>query len=122
MTATDDELPEEVVVAEDRTHLRLVWDNGRTASFRSAALRDACRCAWCTRDRILDHRRGPYEEVSLVGVDVLGSHGLHLKFSDGHDRGIYPWAYLRDLWTIGSPDAAGSVAVAASPIQIGSNQ
>jgi DUF971 family protein len=24
-------------------------------------------------------------------------YGVQLVFSDGHERGIYPWAYLRDL-------------------------
>jgi DUF971 family protein len=35
----------------------------------------------------------------LAGIDALpiGRYAIQLHFSDGHDRGIYPWAYLREL-------------------------
>jgi DUF971 family protein len=32
-------------------------------------------------------------------IEVLGSVGVQLFFSDGHNRGIYPWAYLRQIVT-----------------------
>ena len=28
---------------------------------------------------------------------TLGDHGLNIRFSDGHDRGIYPFVYLEDI-------------------------
>ncbi|RUW64645.1 gamma-butyrobetaine hydroxylase-like domain-containing protein, partial [Mesorhizobium sp. M4B.F.Ca.ET.049.02.1.2] len=27
----------------------------------------------------------------------IGSYAIRLVFSDGHDRGIYPWSYLREI-------------------------
>ena len=36
-------------------------------------------------------------------VHTIGDKGLNLVFSDGHGRGIYPWAYLREL---GEPGTA----------------
>jgi len=35
-------------------------------------------------------------EVRIERVEPQG-YGVQLVFSDGHERGIYPWAYLRDL-------------------------
>jgi prepilin-type processing-associated H-X9-DG protein len=30
-------------------------------------------------------------------VREVGSYGVNIAFSDGHDRGIYPWSYLAQL-------------------------
>ena len=92
-----DGIPDEVVVSNDRNQLRLVWTDGQDFALEAGALRKACRCAWCTRDRVLNCLAEPSSTLALSGVEALGSHGLHLKFSDGHERGIFPWAYLRQL-------------------------
>lgn len=36
-------------------------------------------------------------EVRIDGIDSVGNYGIKLTFSDGHDTGIYTWAYLREL-------------------------
>lgn len=90
-------VPDEVRVSRDRSEMRLIWLDGRAAALAASSLRAACRCAWCTRDRILDCFVGDVSGVELEGVKALGSHGLHLTFSDGHSRGIYPWPYLDEL-------------------------
>jgi DUF971 family protein len=36
------------------------------------------------------------DRVRLIEVNAQG-YGLQLVFSDGHERGIYPWAYLGGL-------------------------
>ena len=92
-----DFMPDEVVVARDRQSLAMTWPDGRDAALSAFALRHACRCAWCTRDRILDRFVVPAGDVELRQVEAVGSHGLHIKFSDGHERGIYPWIYLDEL-------------------------
>jgi DUF971 family protein len=35
--------------------------------------------------------------VEIVDVEMVGHYGLQPKFSDGHDTGIYSWAYLYEL-------------------------
>ena len=30
-------------------------------------------------------------------IELVGSYAINIAFSDGHDRGIYPWAYLREI-------------------------
>jgi prepilin-type processing-associated H-X9-DG protein len=30
-------------------------------------------------------------------VSPMGCYGINIGFSDGHARGIYPWAYLSQL-------------------------
>ena len=35
--------------------------------------------------------------LHVSAVEPIGNYALRLSFSDGHDRGIYPWSYLREL-------------------------
>lgn len=35
--------------------------------------------------------------VGVVGADPVGRYALRIRFSDGHDTGLYTWAYLADL-------------------------
>ena len=109
-------LPDQVVLSKDRSCLRLVWAEGREVTLSATALRSACRCAWCTRDRLLNRFTVEADFVSLTGIEALGSHGLHLKFSDRHERGIFPWAYLTDLARSGPVESVndGSAASAFS--------
>lgn len=78
--------------------LEIAWSDGHTSRLRHALLREQCRCAGCEQQR----RRGrgaqsADEALRLVRIEPVGDHGLNLGFSDGHDRGIYPWTFLRQL-------------------------
>lgn len=78
--------------------LEIAWSDGEVSRLSHALLREQCKCAACEQLR----RRGPgtasaNEKLRLVHVEPVGEQGLNLQFSDGHDRGIYPWAYLRQL-------------------------
>ena len=35
--------------------------------------------------------------VRIVGVEAVGNYALRIVFSDGHDSGLYDWAYLHEL-------------------------
>ena len=37
------------------------------------------------------------DDLALVHAEAAGNYGLRLIFSDGHDRGIYPWSLMREL-------------------------
>lgn len=91
-------LPSEVVIHELSRRLELRWPNGYGISLGHARLRSACKCAWCesARRRQPDAHIGS-PDVVLRCATAVGSVGLQLHFSDGHDRGIYPWPYLRSL-------------------------
>jgi len=36
-------------------------------------------------------------EVGITAVEPIGHYAVRLKFDDGHDTGLYTWAYLREL-------------------------
>jgi DUF971 family protein len=78
--------------------LEIAWPDGQRSRLRHALLREQCRCAACEQQR----RHGPGVPpadgaLRLVRIELVGEQGLSLAFSDGHDRGIYPWAHLRQL-------------------------
>ncbi len=39
------------------------------------------------------------KHVGIKGIDAVGNYAVRLIFDDGHDSGIYGWAFLHDLGT-----------------------
>ena len=62
-----------------------------------ALLRARCRCAYCTQAARAVATPEDCSGVVLTEAHAMADAGLNLVFSDGHRRGIYPWAYLREL-------------------------
>lgn len=72
------------------------WSATETQVLSHQRLRGACPCAKCRAARIQGLISLVNADVELVAMNPMG-YGLQMVFSDGHDRGIYPWIYLRDL-------------------------
>lgn len=90
-------IPTEVVVARDRRSVRLSWTDHH-ATLEGAVLRAACRCGPCSAAR----RRGVLAipgpgGAAIADIRPFGALALNLIFADGHDRGVFPWAYLREI-------------------------
>lgn len=45
-------------------------------------------------------RDGP---LVALGAELVGRYAIRIRFSDGHDTGIYSWRYLREIVPPGSP-------------------
>ncbi|WP_213308412.1 DUF971 domain-containing protein [Paraburkholderia sacchari] len=78
--------------------LVLVWPGGLHQRLPLASLRRACPCASCRRER-MDEKMSDvpgeiaHDNLTLTAIAPMG-YGVQLAFSDGHDRGIFPWAWL----------------------------
>ncbi|QHG67988.1 DUF971 domain-containing protein [Pseudomonas putida] len=59
-------------------------------------LRGACPCSQCRAARLRGVIGVVQDDVRIVRIEPQG-YGVQLQFSDGHQRGIYPWEYLRGL-------------------------
>lgn len=90
-------LPVGITVQAASRLLRIDWDDGSTSCLPHALLRASCRCALCQRTARAGGLPGEGAAVSLTEVIPMADGGLNLAFSDGHARGIYPWAYLKEL-------------------------
>ena len=67
--------------------------------FDARQLRRACRCAACTGARLSGTEIVPAAGVRLTAAAPIGGYALNLAFSDGHARGVFPFAYLAQLAT-----------------------
>ena len=76
--------------------LRLAWPGGRLQALPFAALRQACRCAACQSARLLGQPAQVADGVQVTALRPVGLYAVQLVFSDGHERGIYPWSLLRE--------------------------
>lgn len=83
-------------IALDAHGLSIAWEDGQ---FRLAAsdLRRQCRCAACRQSALQGVPVVPVPDLQLTDASPVGSYAVQLHFSDGHDRDIYPWSYLREL-------------------------
>lgn len=91
-------LPTAITDHEQSGVLEIAWSDGERSRLHHARLREHCRCAACEQQRRRGHGVPPADaSLRIVRIEVIAEQGLNLAFSDGHDRGIYPWAYLRQL-------------------------
>ncbi len=80
----------------DTRNVQLRTPNGATLRLNPQLLRAACLCAGCRAKRLRGEVRLVEADVTVTAVVPMG-YGVQLLFSDGHDRGIYPWSYLHEL-------------------------
>ncbi len=92
----------EIALHQKSGQLQLLWSDGLRVRLDSKPLRAACRCAGCESQRRAGQPPVPPADTLLTELRPIGEFGLQLCFSDGHDRGIYPWPYLHEL-SVASP-------------------
>lgn len=89
--------PVDVVLSKSRGLLSIEWEDGVVSALPIPYLRGWCPCAGCQGHGtvVAFHEADPG-----MGIDFMaeaGSYALHLRFSDGHDTGIYTWTWLRQI-------------------------
>jgi DUF971 family protein len=77
--------------------LEFEWADGAVTCVTHQTLREACRCAECEAGRQRGGDSAMPEAVEICDVEACGAGAVRLHFSDGHARGIYPFAYMREL-------------------------
>ncbi|MCU0261516.1 MAG: DUF971 domain-containing protein [Ilumatobacteraceae bacterium] len=86
------------VEVDREVEVRITYDDGVRAIFPVLELRQACPCAGCRgrRDQGLEPFAG--DTVHIVSAELHGNWGIAIRWSDGHDTGIYAWSHLREWW------------------------
>lgn len=78
--------------------LEIVWDDDSTQRLDSTLLRRQCPCADCKNLRQRELRQAASAtSPGIQDIRLVGSYAAQIVFSDGHDRGIFPWIYLKEL-------------------------
>ncbi len=99
--------PADIEVSRQRREMRIRWHNGHESLYPFDLLRKECPCALCAEQReaapkqpMLTVLTGPVVksgEVQAKEVKPVGRYAINFVWSDGHDSGIYSFAYLRSL-------------------------
>jgi DUF971 family protein len=87
-------VPLDIELYPDR--LRLRWLD-LDVELEAGVLRAACRCAACRAAAHAGQGTHSGRCVELRDAVPVGHYALQLRFSDGHERGIYPWSMLKEL-------------------------
>ncbi|CAN5454916.1 DUF971 domain-containing protein [soil metagenome] len=88
------------IVEESDHELFIKWSDDGETRYTAAELRRSCPCASCinewTGEKILNAAEVP-DGITFGNISIVGRYALNFQFSDGHDTGIFSFAYLRGL-------------------------
>lgn len=91
------EAPSQIRLRRKQKVVEITWPDGLQSRLSCLALRKSCACSGCSASR----QKGAITLIDAdIGIDNLNVHGvsaMQFHFTDGHNRGLYPWAYLREL-------------------------
>jgi len=77
--------------------LHVSWADGLSATYPARELRAAARDAASLRELYDTGKIEIREDLEITGLDHVGAYGVNIRFSDGHEKAIYPFVYLREL-------------------------
>jgi len=82
----------------DKGVLGIEWSDGHKGVYPVRYLRQHCPCAACTDEWTGALRLQPGDVPMLImleDAEPVGRYAFRFKWSDGHDSGIYSFAWLR---------------------------
>ncbi len=86
--------------------LTIHWSDGRVSIYPIAYLRKLSPSAEAKELRkemarnpltVLPPRSGSDQPLTAEGIEMIGRYAVRIRFSDGHDTGLYTWQYLRQI-------------------------
>jgi DUF971 family protein len=89
--------------------IQIDWKDGLHSEFDIRYLRDMCPCASCTgahgtpslEEQQNEAGKSPFQmytrTLRIDHVEPVGAYAIKIRWSDGHDTGIYTWDYLRKI-------------------------
>ena len=100
-----DVLPTELKLI-DPEHLQIAWNDGQVRRYAVTELRKACPCATCrekhgapppSRAELPVITAAEAQPLRIVDMTPTGRYAYSIKFSDGHDTGLFTLEHLREL-------------------------
>lgn len=91
--------PRQIIEESDR-EVSITWSDDSESQYSAAKLRRACPCASCVNEwtgkKILEDKNVS-DDLTFLAIAIVGRYALNFQFSDGHDTGIFSFAFLHDL-------------------------
>jgi ATP-binding protein involved in chromosome partitioning len=98
-SSSDRHTPSAIEQHDART-LAIRWADGQRSLIDVRALRLACACAHCVDEwsgqALLAPDSVP-QDVAPIDLQSVGRYAVQIRWSDGHDTGIYPFERIRRL-------------------------
>ena len=94
----DTPIPTEIKLHQKSHELEVAFSDGRDFRFTCEFLRINSPSA-----AVRGHGSGQEvlqvgkKNVGITAIDPVGTYAVKLRFSDGHDTGLYSWDYLYDI-------------------------
>jgi DUF971 family protein len=96
--AGQDIWPTEVRLSPDKRVLRIAFGDDGAFEIDAELLRVKSPSAEVRGHTEAERKTvGGKRNVAITAVEPVGNYAVRLRFTDGHDTGIYSWAYLHDL-------------------------
>jgi len=86
-----------LTASEDAQALHILWSTGDETKLPAAYLRREARDAWTIRQKLDFGDVAVNEDIAITAMHQVGPAGVNVHFSDGHEKAIYPFDYLREL-------------------------
>lgn len=84
-------------VTDDFMALEISWADGSASSISAQNLRQEARDAVSVRTRFDHGTVTAAQDLQITSLTQVGAGAVNIHFSDGHERAIYPFVYLREL-------------------------
>ena len=90
--------PTEIRLAPDRRTLTVAFEGGERHALAAEYLRVMSPSAEVQGHAPSERKVvGAKRDVVIRAVEPVGNYAVRLVFDDGHDTGLYGWAYLAEL-------------------------
>lgn len=90
--------PIELKLDKDRSLLTVTFDDGEAVALPAELLRVMSPSAEVQGHSPEQRVTVPGKKsVRIVRLEPVGNYAARIVFDDGHDSGLYTWAYLREL-------------------------
>ncbi|MEQ5836479.1 DUF971 domain-containing protein [Marinobacter sp. R17] len=96
--STEAQRPSDIRIRKQSRLLVLSYENGEVLELPFELLR-----VYSPSAEVRGHGAGPgtlqtgKRDVLVTGAEMVGNYAIKLSFSDGHDSGLFTWAYLQEL-------------------------
>ncbi|MBX3014556.1 MAG: DUF971 domain-containing protein [Caldilineaceae bacterium] len=95
--------PRDIAVDRAAGRLTITWQDHHVSEYVLRWLRANCPCATCREERrvaaletdLLTLSSGPLPSTQIAGAELVGNYAIRLRWTDGHDTGIYTFGLLR---------------------------
>jgi DUF971 family protein len=90
--------PIEIKLSTDKAVLTVTFDNSHQFDLSAEYLRVESPSAEVQGHSAAEKKTiGGKQNVRILALETVGNYAIRPKFDDGHDTGIFTWAYLFEL-------------------------